>query len=378
MERLAVGWLVWQQTGSATWVGAIAALRMGPALILAPIGGVLTDQAGSVRLLQLCHAGNALILGLMALAGMSLSIWAIALAVFLLGALQGLWAAPIKAVIPQIVPRPLLASAVPLSSATFQLAAFVGPAFAGIVLAIAGISVALAIAMAGHVIFALILLRWNDHGVVAEATASPVVVGLVEAVRQCATDPTLGSVFALHLAAAILLRPMIDMMPVVAGNFGTGDATLLGVLAASSGAGALLGAVWMTVWARTDRLTRRAVLASAAAALALSAIALILWRGGPALAAFALFGFGFALVVRSTASLTIVQLVSEQAYRGRIVGVYSSILRGGTALGAILIGLVADLLGLALALALAAAVMVAVVALTAGRLSAANVESEET
>ena len=365
-ERLAVGWLVWELTGSATWVGSVAALRMGPALVFGPIGGTLTDRFGSVRLLRLCHAGNALVLCALAFAGSAISIWAIATAVALLGTLQGLSAAPIKAVIPQIVPRALLGPAVPLSSATFQLAAFVGPALAGFSIAALGTSFALAVATAGHLTFVLILSRWSDAGAAAGPDGSGLVAGLIEAARQCATEPTLAPVFALHLAAAMLLRPLIDLMPAVAGALAPGDPTALGLLTAASGAGALAGAVWMTLRSRTERLAPRALAGSAAAALGIAALGAGLALGAAAwFAGAALLVVGAALVVRATASLTLVQLVARSPFRGRVVGLYSAILRGGTALGALALGLLADVAGLATALLFAAGLMIATLALFA-------------
>ena len=355
MERLAVGWLIWEMTGSATWVGVVAGLRMGPSLVLGPIGGILSDRAGSIRLLRICHLGNAAILLGMAIGAMEMPTWLIAAAVGALGILQGMAAAPIKTVITQIVPRPLLTAAIPLSSATFQMAAFVGPAAAGLAIATMGIGFALAAAALGHLFFVFVLRLWSDADEDGHGSDGTALSGLAMAFRLCATDAVLAPVFALHLAAALLLRPLIDMLPIVVGRLGAGGAMTLGILTAASGAGALSGALWMATSSRTALLARRTLVGSAVAACGLAMLGACVAMGSVVVAVPVLFVFGFALTTRATAGLTLIQLAAAHPYRGRIVGFYTAILRGGTAIGAVFVGLLADLAGLTTALFCAAA-----------------------
>lgn len=352
-ERLAVGWLIWDRTGSTGLLGLAVFLRLAPAIALSVAGGVLADRHGAVRMLRIACAVNAALAAALMIAAGGLEIWAIMALTCALGAVQALAAAPIKSVVPQILARRDLAVAIPLSSATFNLAAFVGPAAAGVAIALAGVWSAFAISVAGNLIFAAVLRRWRDSDAVHAAPPSGWMTEVGAAIGHVRGDPVIGPVFALHLAAAFCLRPFIDLMPAYVGTAGPGGAAMLGIATSAFGGGAVAGAIWMAASARSGALTRRLLWATLAAVLCLGVLALI---PAPLAALPVILAFGGAMVVRATATLTLIQLVVPPALRGRVAGLYSMAIRGGAAVGALAIGAVAEPLGLRAGLLVAAAI----------------------
>ncbi|MEQ9811955.1 MAG: MFS transporter [Azospirillaceae bacterium] len=368
-ERIAIGWLVWDQTQSPSLVGAAAFLRLAPAIVLSPIGGVLADRHGAVGMLRRTFAVNVALALLLALAATELPLWAILGCTALLGFAQALAAAPMKSVVPQIVARAHLPVAIPLSSATFNLAGFVGPAVAGVSIALIGLWAAFAVSAAGCLIFLVALSRWaaGDRGGAADRQGVLREIG--DAIRHVRGDPALRPIFVLHLVAALCLRPFIDLLPAFVGASGAGGAAMLGLATSAIGAGAVLGAVWMAMSSDAASLVKRML---AGTLLAVACLFGLTGWGFSDLILPVVLLFGAAMVVRSTATLTLVQLVAPPAIRGRVAGLYSMTIRGGSAAGAAAIGLLAEWLGLRSGMTVAAVccvVCLAVLSPAIGRLA---------
>ena len=342
-ERIAIGWLVWERTGSTALLGLAALLKLGPAIALGPVGGVIADRIGAVGLLRATYAINAGLALVLAGFAFVLPLWAVLALTAALGCVQALAAAPIKSVVPQIVPREDLAVAFPLSSATFNLAAFVGPAVAGIAIATLGLWAAFAISALGAAVFVALLGRWSGTDRREAPTGAHWLREIGEATAFIARDRQIGPVFALHVAAALCLRPFVDMLPAHVARIGTGGAAMLGFATSCFGLGAVAGAVWMAAAAMDDALLRRLL---AGTVFAIACLVLIAGDQGAALFLAAATGFGAAMMIRGTATLTLLQLAAPEGMRGRVSGLYSMVIRGGAAIGAALIGLAAIPLGL--------------------------------
>lgn len=361
-ERIAIGWLIWNTTQSPALVGLAAFLRLAPAIALSPLGGVLADRHGAVGILRIAHALNALLALALAATAAVLPLGLLLAATACLGVVQALAAAPLKSVVPQVLAREHLPVAIPLSSATFNLAGFVGPAVAGAAIALAGVWAALAVSAVGCIVFWVALGRWTNtdrrraEGEEAEGIGREIAAAL----SYVRSDPVMRPIFLLHLAAALCLRPFIDLLPAFVGASGDSGAALLGLATSAVGAGAVVGALWMAVSAGATTLARRLLLATLVAVAALLALAITGFSVGilPLVLVF-----GTAMVVRATATLTFIQLVAPPAMRGRVAGFYSMTIRGGAAVGAAAIGVLGEAAGLDVAMGLAAALCAGCLAL---------------
>ena len=341
-ERIAIGWLVWERTGSTALLGLAAFLKFAPAIALAPIGGVWADRSGSVGLLRRTYLVNAALAGTLALFATVLPLWSVLMLTAGLGCAQAIAAAPIKSVVPQIVRREDLPIAFPLSSATFNLAGFIGPALAGIAIAAAGVWAAFSISAIGAIVFVAVLGRWHETDRRREAMGTGWFAEIAEAVAYVGRDAWVRAVFLLHLAASLCLRPFVDLLPAHVARL-DGGAAMLGLATSAFGAGAVLGAIWMAVAAVEEALARRLLWGTA---IALVCLLLVAWGGSTLPFLLAVCAFGAAMMVRGTATLTAIQLAAPPAMRGRVSGLYSTVIRGGAALGAVLIGVAAAPMGL--------------------------------
>ncbi|MEO1090476.1 MAG: MFS transporter [Pseudomonadota bacterium] len=353
MERLALGWMVWEATGSTGWLGAVAFLRLAPTLVAGPWGGVLADRAGAVPALARAEFALAAMLAALAAAA-----WlgdpppaALAAAALALGAAQALANAPAKAAVARLSPPELVATAIPVNSVVFHAAAFVGPALAGVTIAVAGPAPVFLAAALASAAFAMVLRSGpperRDSADLPAASS-----GFLAALPPALHHPIIRPTLMLHAAFALLLRPIVDLLPAVAGAVGSGGAAMLGLLTGAMGLGAAAGGAWLALRGGAPGLERRMLGGGAvaiAAALALAA------AQEAAVAAAALAVLGAALTVRAAGGTTLVQLAVADALRGRVMAAWGVTLRVGAALGGLTLGLAAEAFGLRVVLAAAAA-----------------------
>ena len=137
LQRLAIGWLAWQLTHSGTWLGLVSFADLFPTVVLSPWAGALADRAERVRVIwvsQCIATTQAITLALLTYFD---AIGIVGL--FTLAAMMGIANAinqPARlALIPELVDRANLPSAVAINSIVFNGARFIGPMIAGIVIA---------------------------------------------------------------------------------------------------------------------------------------------------------------------------------------------------------------------------------------------------
>jgi len=136
LERVAVGWLAWTLTHSGTWLGLIALADFLPVLFLSPFAGVLADRrdrVGTIRITQWVGCAQATLLAVLVTID-AMTIELLLTLVLLLGIASGFSQPSRLALIPTLVNRESLPSALAINSVVFNLARFIGPALAGVVI----------------------------------------------------------------------------------------------------------------------------------------------------------------------------------------------------------------------------------------------------
>jgi predicted MFS family arabinose efflux permease len=151
-------------------------------------------------------------------------------------------------------------------------------------------------------------------------------------------------------------RPLNELLPGFAAQIFHLGAGGFSVLASATGAGAVLGGLWLGHRSRSADLVTVAVAATlggAVAAICISATS-TLWIAVPCIGAF-----GFCLSSAGIAIQTIIQLSSERSMRGRVMGIYGLIFRGAPAIGALAAGSASVHFGLRWPVVVGAAIVIA-------------------
>jgi MFS family permease len=237
-----------------------------------------------------------------------------------------------------------LANAIALNSLLFNSARVIGPALAGILVALVGPGWAFLLNAASYVPVMIGLLMISRVHVprfgIAARTAVP------EAVRYLRDEPRVAALLGLLAAQTIFASGHLILGPSLAQDLGQG-AEGLGVLLAATGAGAVVGGLRLA--ATADRAERWRVLLLAGVALAAGLIGVGLARSyAVTLLCFVVAGWG--MVTFNASSNTLIQTIVPDRLRGRIMSLYTLVLLGLMPAGGLLIGALADRFGSAAAL----------------------------
>ena len=164
---------------------------------------------------------------------------------------------------------------------------------------------------------------------------------------------------------SILFRPLQDMLPGFAGDVFRSDAVGLAWLTSAMGVGALFAAIWIALRGRAAGLTM--MVTGGFLGLSLATLGFV---ATPVLWIALVFAVltGFTLNAMSTGTQALVQIAVDDAFRGRVMGVYTLIYRGTPAIGALALGAVAEIVGLRVTFAVAAVAGLALWAATLPRL----------
>ncbi len=344
VQQTALAWLVYRLTDSSLWLGLVAFAGLLPILLLGIPAGHLADRvsrhrmllaAHSVALLQavalaaLTFAGDVEVLHLMALAA-------------LLGCVQAIEMPARQAFIADLVPREDLPNAIALNSALFNAARFVGPALAGVIIAVAGEGWAFVVNAASFAAILVALLAMD--GAVREPRLREHVAGdgFWTGVMLVRGDARLRGVMAMVMTVSLVGLPFSLLMPVIARDLYGGAADLLGTLLAANGAGAFCAALWLAAHARVGgqaRVIRGAALAAGQGLLGFATLPPT-WLALPLLAAI---GFAFTTLI-ATCNTTL-QLSVPDRLRGRVMALFSVLFVGLFPLGNLLAGSLAEWLG---------------------------------
>jgi MFS family permease len=355
VQRVALGWLVWELTGSGAWLGAVAFADLFPMVLVTPLAGAMADRSDRLRVtrisqaLLMVHAGFLTVLNVLG----SLSPWLI-LVLALIGGVITAFNQPFRmALLPGLVGRENLISAVAVNSIVFNTARFIGPAIAGLVIAKGNLTLAFVINFGTFAVFSWTLARIRLVAVdQVPSTSRGLMNSVIEGWRFAVGHVGLGSMLLMLTVVSLCVRPILELMPGYAALFGS-DATGFALMTSTTGLGSLVGAIWLSRQADPGALATMALSIGLlmGAALLVAALADQEWLG-----LLALFALGFGMVVSGIANQAVIQLAVPDHLRGRLLALHSMIFRGAPALGALAIGALSDLTGLQGPLSVGAAV----------------------
>lgn len=370
MQRIACSWLVWDWTGSAFWVGILAACDLLPVVVISPFAGVAADRWDRLRMnvvAQVISAANALALAVLVATGhLGLS------GVLALTLVQGTLTAATQpsrfAMVQQMVTRADVGAAVGLNSACVNIARLLGPAAAGAMILNWSTIWVFASNTAVTVLFVAILLTLRLAERPPQAGRAPFLKQLTEGFAYAFGTPALRLGLIALFAGGALVRSVVELMPVIAAATFFDEITGLAVLTGAAAVGAILSGV--TVGNRPPV----ALLCSVPVWWGLGAISSVALTQAPApwLAALAAVVLGGAITRGLVSTQTFIQLTTPDALRGRALSVFGLFARGSPALGALAIGYGVDLFGLGNATLASAGLLLAVLALLGTRIPRAT------
>ncbi|MCI5112821.1 MAG: MFS transporter [Marivita sp.] len=341
MQRIAVGWVTWELTGSEAWLGTVAFAELFPSLLTALWGGSLADRHAAPRIMywgQIASAAVSVSLALLYFSG-GLTPWAMAGMMAVLGAVSGVLLPARLSMARHLAPPKLLSSALAVNSTGFNLSRFLGPALAAGLLVLGSAGLVFTVSAIGFLALSIALYRIRNVPAQTDRVVSTQPVNMAGVLRDLLHAPLILGVLMLQLAQGLLIRPASELFPAYSEvAFGRGEVGL-GLLNAALGIGAILGALLMSK-AQDGRAALVQILTTSAVfalSLLVFAVTSVFW-----LALAVLLLHGATMSSSNIAALAYVQLEAPQDRLGRILSLYTIIFRVGPALGAFLFGITAE------------------------------------
>lgn len=363
MQIVAEVWLILTLTGSGFAVGMTTALQFLPILLFGAWGGLLADRIAKRRLLMMTQGMLALpVIGLAAVsfAGV-VAPWMVFLTVLLRGAVLAVDNPARQAFVIEIVGTDRVVNAVSLNSVLVHGSRILGPAVAGVLIAVAGVAWCFVVNALTFVVMYL-ALRSMDVELLDEPPSSGNEPGAVRAALDYVREtPMLWMPLVLMGLLGTLGLNFQVLLPLLASFTFEGGSSAYATLLAAMGAGAIIGALVTGARGRTGP----SIIAGSSLAFgvlaALAAVMPTLALEVPVLALLGAAGVTFSASINS-----LMQLVVEPEMRGRVMSLFTVVFLGSNPIGAPLMGWISEAYDprVALIVVAAAGLLVAAVAYT--------------
>lgn len=345
MQRIAMPWLVYHMTGSALLLGVVGFAGQIPSFLLSPVAGVLTDRWSRYRVLLATQIISLIQAGLLAglcLAGV-IQIWEIVVLSVFLGCVNA-FDVPARHsfVIDMVEKKEDLGNGIALNSLMFNGARLIGPSIAGVMLATAGEGICFLLNAISYifVIVSLLMMRLNLKE--SKRNETRILKELSEGLRY-----TFGYAPIKHLLILLSISSLMGMsysvlMPVFAKEILHGGSHTYGFLMGAAGFGALLGALFLA--SRESVLKLGRIVPASAILFGAGLIGLSFSRIFPISLILMIF-IGLGMMMQAAASNTILQTITDDDKRGRVMSFYTMAIMGTAPFGSLMAGGLAKVIG---------------------------------
>ncbi|MGI9052270.1 MAG: MFS transporter [Ilumatobacteraceae bacterium] len=347
MQRVAQDWLILTLTASAGALGVTTGLQFLPILLFSPLAGVVADRYPKrvvLTVTQVVLGVTAATLGVLAVTGLAQP-WHVYLLAFLFGTGAAFDVPARQAFVNEMVGPDRLTNAVALNSASFNLARMIGPALAGLLIAALGSGVTatgwvILINATTYAAVVVSLARMRSSELTPTVPLARARGQLREGVRYVRGRPDLLLVMGVVFCAGTFglnFQMTTALMATQVYDKGAGEFGILGsIIAVGSLVGSLLAA-------RRARSRQRLVVVGAMAFGVIELIAGLM----PTYWTFALILplCGFAALTVITAANSFMQMAAAPQMRGRVMALYLAVFMGGTPIGSVVLGWVAEQFG---------------------------------
>jgi predicted MFS family arabinose efflux permease len=333
MQSLAQAWLVFEITKSAFYLGLDAFLAQIPIVLFSLIGGVVADRYERRHMLivsQVIQMTCAFILTVLFIGGLK-HVWPILVLSFFIGVAQSFGGPAYQALIPSLVKKEDLPNAIALNSIQFNLARVIGPMFGGLALTFLGAAWCFGLNGLSFVavIFSLLIIHTRYQPVKTGESKS-----LKQGIHFIRNQPAMESLIVLAFLMTALAIPLIVFLPVMAKVLG-GEKILFTVFLCCSGGGAVCGALVVAFIGHSKHKGRGALIMLVLLGLLMTGFA---QSKSKPLSAILVFLAGAAMIAAIATISSLVQLITSDNMRGRVMSVYNVAFRGGMPIGALIVG----------------------------------------
>ncbi len=344
MQQLAMSWLVYRLTKSAVLLGVVGFAGQIPSFLLSPFAGVLADRWNRRNVIVVTQTLS--MLQAFALAALvltkTISVWQIILLSILLGCVNAFDITARQAFVPDMLEKKEdLGNAIALNSSLFNGARLIGPAVAGILIAVVGEGMCFLLNGVSYIAVIIALLMMKIERPPEKMKKEGFMDGISQGFSYVFSSAPIRSILLLLALISFTGIPYQVLMPMFAGSVLHGGPHTLGFLMAASGLGALGGTIFLASRNRL-RLGMMTPMGGVlfGAGLMVFAFSHFLW-----LSLLLMCVTGFGIMVQMASSNIVLQNIVEDGKRGRVMSFFAMSIMGAAPFGSLLAGGLAGRIG---------------------------------
>jgi predicted MFS family arabinose efflux permease len=358
VQQFAQSWLVYDLTKDAFYLGLDLFLGQLPIMLFSLFGGVFADRMDRRKMLlasQYIQMACAFLLAIL-FATHVIQVWHILALSFFVGLGQSFGGPAYSALLPTLVDAKDLSNAIAMNSIQFNLARIVGPTIGGLAYTTLGATWCFTLNGISYIAVIISLFMIHVKFVPAKSTES-VLHSMKEGIRFIRCRDGMSALVILAFCTTLFGFSLKGFLPVFVRNIFHGGPQTYTLLLVCSGAGSVCGGLAVAVSEKAKAQGRLTLLILVSLGLITSGFALSRWLP---LSCVLMFLAGMAIMASASFMLSLAQLITTDAMRGRVMSVYNLAFRAGIPLGALVIGKLIPVFGVSKAITGAGLALVAV------------------
>jgi predicted MFS family arabinose efflux permease len=336
MQEIAQNWLVLEITNSPFLLGLDAFLGDIPIFLFSLVGGVIADRMDRRKLLmisQIIQMTSALTLATL-IATQRIRIWHILLSSFIVGTAQAFGGPAYSALVPSLVEKEDLPNAIALNSIQFNLARVIGPVLGGLALKYVGSAWCFGLNSLSFVAVMISLMRLHIN-FKPPHTGESILTGVKQGIGFIRKQGAMETLILIAFCMTALAIPMITFLPVFAKNVFHKSEMTYTLFLVSSGLGSITGALTVAALGNIPNKGRVALTMLIALGAGITGFSL---SKSEVASCILLFVSGAVLICAFAMISSLVQLITPNDMRGRVMSVYNVAFRGGMPFGSVTTG----------------------------------------
>jgi MFS family permease len=345
-QRIGIGWLSWDLTHDATWVGIISFAQLLPLIVLGPVFGALLDRHDHRRYAVTVNAVLAILAALLyaLTAAHHMNIFVLLSVAVLAGVANSAYQSARMAIVNDVVGLDKLPAAIAANSILFNLSRAVGPAIAGAIILHSGTEAVFAVNALSYagIIASLLLVELRVRRTQL-ATGRSLLAESLEGLRYLRSHRELQLLMLLSGVTSTLGRAIMELLPAFADGIYKRGSLGLANLTTAAGVGAIAGALLLSRYGAGDGLQRMTRLSTLLVGVTVAAFGLC---ADFRFALGVVGALGFVTVLSGVGQQVLLQARVHDGYRGRVLGLWTAVNVAGPGLGSAATGYGSRLLGL--------------------------------
>ena len=359
MQRIAMPWMVYHLTGSAFMLGLVGFGGQIPTFLLAPVAGVITDKFDKFKVLvttQIVFLIQATALAILTILGV-IQVWHIVILSIVLGCINAFDVPSRQSFVVEMVEnKEDLGNAIALNSMMFNGARIIGPSIAGLILATVGEGICFLInAISFLFVIASLLMMHVKHSP-AKARGGNLLTDLREGMIYVTGYAPIKHLLILLSVVSLMGASYQVIMPVFVKEVLKGDSGTFGFLMGAAGLGALVAALYL---ASRETIIKMGRIIPAAAAVFGFGLVMLSFSSVFLVSLFLMMIVGLGMMMNTACCNTILQTITEDDKRGRVMSFYTMAIMGTAPFGSLITGSLAKLVGTPLTLLIGGACCIA-------------------